>query len=56
MPDSHGGQKRTVGPLELEFQIGVNHPWVVGIEPRSSGRALTTEPSLQPHQEIFMHT
>lgn len=36
-------------PLELALQTVVSHlTWVLGIEPRSSGRdLLTTEPSLQ---------
>lgn len=38
-------------PLELELQKVVSHHWVLGTEPRSSVRAvssLNVEPSLQP--------
>jgi hypothetical protein len=38
---AYRGQKRASNPLELEIQRLMSHLWVLEIEPRSSGRALT---------------
>lgn len=51
VPGAHGGQKRVLDSLELELQMVVSCHRVLGTEPRSPGRAMSTlnpEPSLQP--------
>lgn len=53
---AHGGQKRVLHFLELEFQMVVSCLVGMGAGPRSSARgasALTTEPSLQPRTMYF---
>lgn len=51
-PVVQGGPSRVLDPLQLELQTAVSYMWVLGIKPRSSGRAarelLTTKTSLQP--------
>jgi len=46
MPDALGGQKRMLHPLELEFEMVVNHHVGAGLSAGAEG-ALTVEPSLQ---------
>lgn len=35
---AHGGQKKESDPLKLELWAGLYYKWVLGVEPRSSGR------------------
>jgi hypothetical protein len=39
VPGANGGQKKILGPLELELQMIISYHEVLGIEPGSSGRA-----------------
>lgn len=39
-PGALGGQKRMSDPLELELQMIMSHHKVLGIQPRSSERAV----------------
>lgn len=47
-----GGQKRLLGPLELQLQVGMsNSTWMLGTRPESSARVASTlaaEPPLDP--------
>lgn len=36
MPGDPGGQKRVLGPLELELQMVISAVWMLELEPKSS--------------------